>query len=151
MVSQSSVAIGLLTNIEDPAGWHPVHERTGVGMRRARRMDVWLDGVVRIDVGFQDSSTSPEGGRVAVHENHVEATAHPETLTLLSVKAGPRILPYGECPAAAGNVWHLIGAPLVDFRREVIERLPATLGCTHQNDVLRSFADVLQLAATLCR
>jgi hypothetical protein len=149
MLAQSSAAVGPLGSTDDPEGWHAVPEQLGVGMRRARRMDVWVDDVIHIDAGFQDSSTSPQGGRVAVHEYHVVATADREGFTLRSISAEPRILPYGECPAAAANVQRLIGAELSGFRREVIDRLPGTLGCTHLNDVLRSFADVPRLVAAL--
>ncbi len=119
-------------------------------MRRARRIDVWLDDRVRIDVGFQDSATSPTGAdRVAVHEYQVSATADPETFELLSVEVDPRVLPYGECPGASPNAVRMVGADLAGFRLGVLETLPGILGCTHLNDVLRSMADVPRLAIQL--
>jgi hypothetical protein len=147
---QSSARVPPLPHPEDPAGWHDLAQQAGVGMRRARRIDVWLDDCVRIDIGFQDSATAPDGGdRIAVHEYHVTATADPETFELLSIRSDPRVLPYAECPGASPNVERLLGAKLPSFRLEVLSTLPGTLGCTHLNDVLRSMADVPQLVGQL--
>lgn len=152
-VNQSATRVPPLPHPDDPLGWHELARQEGVGMRRARRLDVWLEeDLVHIDVGFQDSATAPDGGdRIAVHEYRVTATADPDTFELLTVVADPRVLPYGECPAASPNVTIMAGAALGSFRREVLSRLPGTLGCTHLNDVLRSMADVPQLAGRLRR
>ena len=133
----------------DPAGWHEFSEISGVAMRRARRIDVWQDEFVQIDAMFQDSSTTPAGGRVAVHEYQVRAQADPDTFELLSVHAVPRVLPFDECPSAVSNIGQLVGTPLVNMRDEVLARLKATLGCTHLNDELRALAEVPTLAAHL--
>jgi len=147
---QSSARVGSLVNPDDPAGWHPLAAQEGVGMRRGRWIDIWQDaGLIRIEAGFQDSSTAPHGGRDAVHEYRVSATADLNGMALLSVAADPRVLPYRECPAAAANIDRLIGTPLKDFRNEVLDQLPGTLGCTHLNDVLRALADVPHLALML--
>ena len=119
-------------------------------MRRARRIDVWReDGGIRIDTAFQDSATSPSGGRIAVHEYLVSAVADPASLVLQTLQVDPRILPYRECPGAAPNAQLLIGSPLKDMRLRVLATLPGTLGCTHLNDVLRSLADVPRLVDAL--
>ena len=119
-------------------------------MRRARWIDIWKDaGVIRIEAGFQDSSTAPHGGRDAVHEYRVAATADLNGMVLRSVSADPRVLPYRECPAAAANINRMIGTPLSGLRDEVLAQLPGTLGCTHLNDVLRALADVPHLAVML--
>ena len=151
--AQSSAVVPPLPHPDDPIGWHPLGRQEGVGMRRARRLDLWEEaGLVWIDIGFQDSATSPDGGdRIAVHEYQVSATADPETFELLSIKADPRVLPYGECPAASPNAERMLGATLADFRLEVLGRLPGVLGCTHLNDVLRSMADVPELTGRLRR
>tara|TARA_R110000751_G_scaffold5466_8_gene24939 strand:- start:1404 stop:2414 length:1011 start_codon:yes stop_codon:yes gene_type:complete len=147
---QSSARVESLANPDDPAGWHPLAAQEGVGMRRARWIDLWRDaGLIRIEAGFQDSSTEPHGGRDAVHEYRVSATADLEGMVLRSVAADPRVLPYRECPAAAANIDRLIGALLKDFRNEVLDQLPGTLGCTHLNDVLRALADVPRLVLML--
>ena len=139
---QSSARVPPLPHPDDPDGWHHLPEQQGVGMRRARRMDIWFDDRLRMDIGFQDSATSPDGGRVAVHEYRVLASADPDTLELLSIEAVPHVLPYRECPAAVSNTDRLIGLPLTRFRAEVAVELVGILGCTHLNDVLRSMSDV---------
>jgi hypothetical protein len=75
----------------------------------------------------------------------VSAIADPISFRLLSVEADPRILPYGECLAAAANVSRIVGTALGDLRVAVVETFPRVLGCTHLNDVLRSLAEVPQL------
>lgn len=147
---QSSAAVPPLPHPEDPAGWHELTAQTGVGMRRARRLDVWLDGAVRLDIHFQDSGTTPQGeGREAIHEYRVFATADPETFELLTLEVQPRVLPYWECRAASPNASMMLGVRLGDLRETVLKTLPGTLGCTHLNDVLRSMADVPSLVARL--
>jgi len=148
--SQSSAPVEDLRNPVDPEGWHCFTDQTGVvGMRRARRIDVWIDDLIRIDSAFQDSATDPQGGRTAVHEYRLAATADPDTLKLLSVEADPRVLPYRECPTAAGNVSRLVGSQLPALREKVLQDLRGTLGCTHLNDALRALAEVPRLVQRL--
>ncbi|HEY2659678.1 MAG TPA: DUF2889 domain-containing protein [Caulobacteraceae bacterium] len=118
-------------------------------MRRARRIDVWVDDLIRIDAAFQDSATNPQGGRTAVHEYRLTAAADPGSLKLLAVYAEPRVLPYPECPAAAANVTRMIGTPLPDLRERVLNDLRGTAGCTHLNDALRALAEVPALVQRL--
>jgi hypothetical protein len=136
--------------VGDPIGWHHLEEIGIVSMRRARRIDVVVTrGLIEIDAMFQDSATVPAGGRVAVHEYGLTATAEIVGGTLVSVAAEPRVLPYRECPLAAGSAKELVGVPLAVMRDEVLERLPGTAGCTHLNDALRALAEVPALAARL--
>ena len=101
---QSAADVVDLRRADDPLGWHAFTEQAGaVGMRRARRIDVWLDGLIRIDSAFQDSATNPNGGRTAVHEYRLSATADPVTLELLSVSAEPRVLPLPRMPRSSGQ------------------------------------------------
>jgi hypothetical protein len=146
---QSFCDVGDLRRPDDPEGWHEFTVQAGVGMRRARRIDVWVDDAIRIDSAFQDSATNPQGGRTAVHEYRLTATADPVSLRLLSVEADPRVLPYAECPGAAPNVARLVGQPLASLREAVLKTLPGTLGCTHLNDALRALAEVPALVARL--
>lgn len=135
--------VGPLVHPDDPLGWHQLDEQPQVSMRRARRIDVWLDGdTVRVDASFQDSAGDPDHGRVAVHEYLLSATADAATMTLTSVTADPRILPYLECPNAPGNIGRLVGTPVAELRTTVLEQLPKTDGCTHLNDALRALAEV---------
>jgi hypothetical protein len=149
---QSFTPVVDLRNPDDPEGWHGFTDQQGVvGMRRARRIDVWVDGLIHIDSAFQDSATDPAGGRVAVHEYRLTATADPVSLELLSVEADPRVLPYRECPTAAGNASRLVGSRLPELREKVLVELRGTLGCTHLNDALRALAEVPNLVKLLQR
>jgi Protein of unknown function (DUF2889) len=149
MRDQSCATVPSLVNPEDPEGWHPLPPQVGVGMRRARRIDVWADGdEFAIDVGFQDSGTQPDSDdRMAIHEYQVSAKTSAGMLADLKIDA--RILPYQECPGAVIHAQRMLGAPLSELRAKVLETLPGILGCTHLNDVLRSMAEVPQLAAQL--
>ena len=139
-----------LPDPDDPLGWHRMDEAEGVSMRRARRIDVRLaDGLVEVDAMFQDSASRPGGGRAAVHEYRIEATADPDTLELLSLSADPRILPFGECPLAVRGIDRMIGTPLPAMRTAVLDELKGINGCTHLNDALRALAEVPVLARPL--
>jgi len=136
-------AVGPLSSDVDPLGWHVLQpEVSEPEMRRARRIDVWKEDVLRIEAFFQDSCTTPAGVRVAVHEYCLSATADLRTGELLSVVADPRILPFDSCPQAAENVDRMVGIPLAEFRSAVLTQLPGALGCTHLNDALRALAEV---------
>ena len=135
--------------VDDPVGWHELPDMTGISMRRARRIDVSLGDVIEIDSFFQDSATTPEGGRKAVHEYVLRATADPVSQRLLSVTADPRVLPYRECPMAVANVGRMIGTPLTDLRTAVLDQLKGIDGCTHLNDALRALAEVPVLVRPL--
>ena len=141
---QNPVPVVDLRHPDDPEGWHAFSPQDGVvAMRRARWIDVWRDcDVIRIDAGFQDSATTPAGGRVAIHEYGLKATADAVSPTLLTVAADPRVLPFRECPAAANNLPKILGAPLSELREEVLKQFPRTAGCTHLNDALRALAEV---------
>jgi len=150
--NQNFCEVGPLVHPDDPEGWHLLADQVGVGMRRARRVDVWVEaGELRLKAGFQDSATVPEGGRVAIHEYRLTATADLATGALLGLTPDPRILPYKECPGAAANVQRMVGTPLAEMRERVLEILPGTLGCTHLNDVLRSLAEAPVLVGCLTR
>jgi len=142
--------VRLLAEDADPHAWHEIIEPAGISMRRLRRIDVWTDGErIHVDSMFQDSSTTPDGGRDAVHEYTLTATADRRTGELLSVDAVPRVLPYAECPLAVRNIDQLVGLRLEQLRRVVLERLAGVAGCTHLNDALRALADVSHLTHQL--
>lgn len=148
---QSCAPVPPLENSGDPEGWHPLPIQRGVGMRRARWMDLWLadGGDFELDLGFQDSATSPAGGRIGLHEYRVHARADAKTFALLAVDVTPHVLPYPLCPEATQSTNRLLGASLGDMRTIVTDRLPGVLGCTHLNDMFRSMADVPAMAALL--
>lgn len=146
-VLQNNAPVVSLMNPDDPLGIHVLGEQPGVGMRRARMIEVWREGdELKLEVRFQDSGTNPEGGRTAIHEYVVHASGDADGGMIRSLTADPRVLPYRECPGAVANISRLVGTPFADLRRRVIAELPGTLGCTHLNDVLRSLADVPHLA-----
>lgn len=138
-----------LPTADDPLGWHPIQEVSGIAMRRARRIDVTIGETIEIDSMFQDSSTTPGGGRVAVHEYRLTATADIVTGKLLTINADPRVLPYDECPLASLNVGRIVGTPLSELRTVVLEQFPGTEGCTHLNDAMRALAEVPTLVHAL--
>jgi hypothetical protein len=118
-------------------------------MRRARRIDVWVAGAIEIDAMFQDSATTPAGGRAAIHEYTIRAAVDPHTMRLASVRALPRTLPYPECPRALDTLPRLVGLPLEGLRAAVLEALPGAMGCTHLNDAMRALAEVPVLVRAL--
>lgn len=149
---QSYCRVGPLANPSDPFGWHPLPCQTQASMRRARRIDVFLEaGLIQIDASFQDSASDPKEGRVAVHEYRIHASAALATMALTQVQAIPCILPYPECPNAARNMDRLPGLSLAELRTTVLEKLRRTDGCTHLNDALRALAEVPMLVADIQR
>jgi hypothetical protein len=145
-VGTNVVAVSPLADPDDPDGWHDLTPLAPVGMRRARRMDVWRDGDQFLIVAhFRDSCSDPVLDEVAIHEYSLDATIDVTTLTLTTLTATPRVLPYPECPAAAPNVAWLVGEPLSELRTRVLEVLRGTDCCTHLNDALRALADVAVL------
>ncbi|MBV1917872.1 MAG: DUF2889 domain-containing protein [Sphingomonadaceae bacterium] len=143
---------GELRNPEDPKGWHEFPESDGPGFRRARRIEVSRDaatGLLMIDSAFQDAAKTKIGGRVAIHEYILKATANPDTLELLTLEPVPRILPFPECPGAIPNTQRLVGSRISDIRDEVLAQLRGPEGCTHLNDAMRALADVPILAGYL--
>jgi DUF2889 family protein len=132
-----------LHNPDDPYGWHAFPDDEGaINMRRARRIDIWVNDVIVIDSAFQDSASTPSGERRAVHEYRLSVTADPQSLEILSIEAEPRVLPHNECPAAVGNMPRMVGTPLPELREKVLVELRGMAGCTHLNDALRALADV---------
>jgi Protein of unknown function (DUF2889) len=135
---------------DDPDGWHRLPAPPQIAMRRARRIDAWASGEeIVVDAMFRDSCWRPGGTEVAVHEYCLDATVDAAAGTLTSVRADPRVLPYPECPPAAGNVARLEGVRVSELRAMVLERLRGIDCCTHLNDALRSLAEVPTLARAL--
>ncbi|MFC5747209.1 DUF2889 domain-containing protein [Actinomadura rugatobispora] len=140
---------GRVPDPADPLGWHEFPDHDVPTTRRLRRIDIRLEQEIQVDAWFQDSASEPAGGRVAVHEYRVRATADRDTGALLTLDAVPRVLPYPECPLAVGNLGRLLGTPLTELRGLVPRTLRGVEGCTHLNDAVRALADVPALAAAL--
>jgi hypothetical protein len=134
---------------DDPLAWHELDELPNASMRRRRRVDVIDGDEVTVDAMFRDSCRTPDGTEVAVHEYTMHATVGPGAATLTTISAEPRVLPFVECPSAAGNVSRLVGLPLADFRTAVLDALTGVDCCTHLNDALRALAEVPVLRAQL--
>ncbi len=142
-IEQNCQKVAPLLHPDDPLGWHHMPLHRGVSMRRARRIDMWQeDHAIQIDAMFQDSASAPDGSRSAVHEYTLQLEVNSSELTITSLKAEPRVLPYKECPAAAANIGRLKGAPIQELRTVVLEKLQKQEGCTHLNDALRSLAEL---------
>jgi len=137
-----------LADAADPWSFHELAPHPAVAMRRARRIDAWLDGdAVVVDAMFRDSCWEADGTEVAVHEYGLDVVI--EDGVVSSVRAEPRVLPFAECPAAAPNAPWMVGARADELRDEVLVRLRSTDCCTHLNDALRALADVPHLSAAL--
>jgi hypothetical protein len=148
--TSNRVAVPEITDPGDKLGWHEMVGQNGPGVRRLRRIDVWREqGTVRAHAHFQDGATHPSGGRMAIHEYLLSATADAATGAVLDLEADPRILPYRECPGAVPLMTVMLGQQLPDFRLAVLESMPGIKGCTHLNDMLRALADAPALSETL--
>jgi hypothetical protein len=148
MSAHNVAVVPSLGDLTDRWSWHDLGDHPAVAMRRARRIDVWSnDHEIVVDAMFRDSCWTPEGTEVAVHEYRLDATVDAQTMTLSSLVAEPRVLPYPECPGAAPNVVRMLGVELADLRSEVLTRLRSVDCCTHLNDALRSLAEVPVLAS----
>jgi hypothetical protein len=132
---------------DDPFAWHALRPLPIGAMRRARRIDVWLqDGEQQFDAMFRDTHVAPSGAETVLHEWWAEGAADASSGAVLrcSSVAGP--LPWPECPGAAASAASLVGRTASELREIVAAELRGTSTCTHLNDLLRSLADVPALA-----
>lgn len=141
---------GALVDDDDALAWHEFPERPVVSMRRHRRVDVTpIDGGLEVDAFFRDSYWEPDGTEMALHEYNVAATVDAATLTLASVQATPRVLPFPECQWAPEHAVLMVGRPIDTFRTQVQTTLTELQACTHLNDMLRCLTEVPALAAAI--
>ena len=131
-----------LADPDDPAGWHDVGPMPPGTMRRARRIDVGPGSRVEVDAMFRDSYGEPDRDEVVLHEYELRAVVDRHSLVVLDIEAIPRVLPYGECPAAAASAAALRGRRLDDVPDLVRRDFVGTGTCTHLNDLLRSLVSV---------
>jgi Protein of unknown function (DUF2889) len=134
---------------DDPHAWHTTERLPDDSTRRARRIDVWRDDLIHVDVFFRDSYMDRSVGETVVHEYTVEAAVDPETMTFVACAATPRVLPWRECPEAIGSAGRVVGLPVLGLRPEVRTQLVGPSTCTHLNDVLRGLEDVDWLTRVL--
>jgi hypothetical protein len=138
---------------DDPQAWHELPPRPPRSIRRRRRLDLapglTADAPLELDVHFRDSDYDADGQEHALHEYSVTATVEPGTLVVLSCDAVARVLPWPECPGSLGSAARVVGDPVSVLRSKVAVKLTGVSTCTHLNDVLRSMAGVIALAAAL--
>lgn len=129
----------------DPWAWHDMQRLPSDHMRRRRCLDVvpGKDGSFSVWAMFRDTVGEPHGGEAVLHEYAVEARGRDGVLT--EVRADPRVLPFPECPGAAGPVSALVGTALVDLPAAVPETLVGIGSCTHLNDLLRALGGLAGL------
>jgi hypothetical protein len=131
---------------DDADGWHEEPPLPPGAMRRRRRIDVAPSAEhgapPRIDAMFRDTWMDLEGREEVLHEYVVVATLDPTGERIETISADPRVLPFGECPAAAQYVSKLGGLTIAGLRTSVRETLVSTESCTHLNDLLRALGDV---------
>jgi Protein of unknown function (DUF2889) len=131
-----------LEPLDDPLAWHLTEPVVPHMMRRRRRIDVVLLEPLRIDAMFCDSFGERTGAETILHEYAVEADIDPRSWRVLSAQATPHVLPWYECPWAAGSLQRIIGEDVRTMRRFVGQRMRGTSTCTHLNELMRTFADV---------
>ncbi len=147
---QSSAIVPSLVNSEDPDGWHAFPEIKGPHSRRARWIDLSIDGdTLLVETGFQDSAARQDGLRQAIHEYRATARVDTADGQILSLSATPYVLPHQECPAAITNIQRLVGQNIASLRDIVPQMLAKEMGCTHLNDVLRALSATQSLSSQL--
>jgi hypothetical protein len=100
---------------------------------------------------FRDTHMDRRGTVTIVHAYHVAATVDPESFTVLSIDATPRVLPYHECPEAAASARRVVGTTTTGLRARTRAEFVGASTCTHLNDVLRALEDVEFLASVIDR
>jgi hypothetical protein len=136
---------------DDPHAWHAMDDLEPGSTRRLRRLDLTKDGGwLTVDAMFRDICVDPDGTPRVVHEYALSASIDAQTRSVVAIHADPRVLPFAtDCPFAAGHVENLVGHTVDGFRTGMSKILSGTSSCTHLNDLLRSLADVVPLAAVL--
>lgn len=152
--SQNVAVVSADPNDDPEAAWYPLDAPRGLAMSRRRRIDLVPDGDgFLVSAAFRDQAWEPDGSEAIVHEYELEAAlvVGPDGLTLASVEATPRVIPYPDCPGAASRVDRLVGLPLTTLRTRVLEELRGVDSCTHLNDMVRALAELGDLVTALPR
>ncbi len=138
-----------LSSSDDPLAWHDMEPMDPRSVRRRRRLDLTAGEVLLLDVHFRDSHMGLDAAEDVLHEYTLAATFDPQDLVVLSSEAVARTLPWPECPRALASAGRIVGASTADLSRKVRTEFSGLTTCTHLNDVLRSLAGIVPLAAAL--
>jgi hypothetical protein len=114
-------------------------------LRRRRRIDVLAGDPVQVEATFRDTYCG-EGVEGVLHE-YVVAAEVDDAGRITAIEANPRVLPWGECPAAAAHVDRLLGADVAGLASGVPATISGIASCTHLNDLLRSLNCLPRLIA----
>jgi hypothetical protein len=130
---------------DDPWAFHHIEPLPPDAMRRRRCLDAapGPGGSVSVWAMFRDTVGNPDGGEAVLHEYAVRADVRDGVVTAIS--AEPRVLPFVECPGAAGAVGTLVGTAVSDLPGVVPETIAGIASCTHLNDLLRALGGVAGL------
>jgi Protein of unknown function (DUF2889) len=135
---------------DDALAWHALPPLAVEHGRRMRRIDLWRDGEgIRVDAFFRDVNKEPDGGEVIVHEYALTALIDADTGRLDGIVAEPHVLPFDDCPFAAGHVGDLVGVPVTELAIDIHSRHGGEKSCTHLNDMVRFLGDVPALSERL--
>ena len=149
---QDSPNAGAIHSGDDALAWHEVEPLDRATIRRARRLDVRVDGdTADVDAFFRDSYGEPDGRETVLHEYGLQVTVDASSLAVRAAEADPHVLPYNDCFDAAASARQLIGTPVGDVRRTVRDRCTGTSGCTHLNDLLATLSSIPVLLETAGR
>jgi hypothetical protein len=135
-----------LVPVDDPLSWHSIEPLATGAMRRRRLVQVSAGDPLTVFAMFRDTHVDSHGDETVLHEYSLTATLDPESLVLADCVATPQVLPWVECPAAAGSAPRLNGHNVTELRELVRREFRGTTTCTHLNDLLRSLADLAVLA-----
>ena len=137
---------------DDEWGWHEFDPLSPHAMRRRRRIDVFGDALVHVDVFFRDSHMDADGIETAVHEYTVEATVDRASMHVVDAAR-----PHHAC-CRGSSAPKRRPAPVASracrsrgLRPEVRAQFVGPSTCTHLNDVLRGLEDVEWLVHELER
>lgn len=138
-----------LTAPDDPLAWHALPPLRTHDMRRLRRLDVHrgVSGDLLVDAFFRDSHVDASGDEAIVHEYELTARIDAATWHVQEAVARPHVLPYPECPIAAGSMQALHGLEVGELRAFVRRQLRGPSTCTHLTDLSAMLADVAEIAA----
>jgi len=140
-----------LTPAWDPLAWHALDPLPPRAMRRRRRIDVAGGDPVAVEAMFRDTHVDDTGVERIIHEYALTAFIDTRSGELRGIEATPRVLPFPDCPVAAGTAATASGHAVHLLRNYVDQALFGPATCTHLNDLLRSLGDAGRLARSLIR